>query len=196
VYQREMSCDTLGAFNGFCATMLLVHLLESRAVFKDSSSFQMFRAVLVCIAESGWDSKGLVMAWDKSVTSGPDLAAYTAAFDVVFVGPSGQLNLLAQMTKGQYQLLKREAAIGVEMLGDSVQDGFDGEPCPRAMSSLAPSLAYLSDLLPPSLTSLPDLHDLLLPPSLSRRPSVADLSAHRALPCLALTRRLAPLVPA
>ena len=97
VYQREMSGDTLGAFNGFCATMLLVHLLESRAVFKDSSSFQMFRAVLVCIAESRWDSKGLVMAWDKSVTSGPDLAAYAAAFDVVFVGPSGQLNLLAQM---------------------------------------------------------------------------------------------------
>ena len=55
----------------------------------------------------------------------PKLEDFHAAFDVVFVDPSGFLNLMAHTTVGLYFELKHEAERALALLDDRVNDGFD-----------------------------------------------------------------------
>eukprot|EP00040_Diaphanoeca_grandis_P016705 m.86493 g.86493 ORF g.86493 m.86493 type:complete len:1260 (-) comp25975_c0_seq1:66-3845(-) len=122
--QRGMRGDAFGVFNGFCASMLLCHLMDTRVVFHESSSFQMFRAAMQCLALNEWDVKGCQVGVAKA-TSIEGLAAFHTAFDVVFIEPSGNLNLLANMTSSQYVHLKHEANNALQMLEDPAVDGFE-----------------------------------------------------------------------
>lgn len=126
--QRGMTGDTFGTLNGFTVTMLLVHLLQRRKIFSDGSSFQMFRAVVSFIADSKWDEHGFVMRGEGVATADDAretrLAKFHAGFDVVAVDPSGNVNLLASMTRAQYYHLRSEATTAVELLTSATIDDF------------------------------------------------------------------------
>ena len=128
--RRDMSGAVFGVLNGFTATMLLVHLIQSRQIPRDASSYLMFRAVVSNIATSNWSAAGLAM---KHVQYGPQLPTGAALpsletfhknFDVVFVDSSGLVNLLANMNLNEYENLKHEARLAVAALDDPQLDGF------------------------------------------------------------------------
>eukprot|EP00041_Stephanoeca_diplocostata_P025918 m.690451 g.690451 ORF g.690451 m.690451 type:complete len:1159 (+) comp22850_c1_seq1:187-3663(+) len=125
--QRGMTGETFGTLNGFSITMLLVHLLQRRKIFSDGSSFQMFRAVVSFIAESAWDTHGIMMRGESSGDlddTQARLAKFHAGFDVVVVDPSGHVNLLANMTRAQYYHVRSEAKTAVLLLTSATIDDF------------------------------------------------------------------------
>ena len=129
--QRGMDGTKFGAFNGFVATMLVAHLLDTRQIYRESSAFQIFRVFISFIATSKWDKEGIAMKHHHfsedfpTQENAPSLGAFNNAFDVVLVDPSGFLNLLANMTLGAYQDLTHEATAALLLLDDRVRDGFD-----------------------------------------------------------------------
>lgn len=66
--QRGMGGDMFGTMNGYTATMLLCHLIHSKVVFRESSSYQMFRAVMTHIATNDWEVNGLRMQYRQLVS--------------------------------------------------------------------------------------------------------------------------------
>lgn len=111
--------------------MLILHLFQVRKITRRSSSFQIFRAVISFIATSDWMKEGVAMKYEQFSDDWPaedvvpKLADFHAAFDVVFVDPSGFLNLMAHTTVGMYLELKHEAERALVLLDDRVNDGFD-----------------------------------------------------------------------
>jgi hypothetical protein len=73
--QRGMTGDGFGVFNGFAASMLMLHLLQIRNISPESSSFQIFRSVMAFVAESDWRATGVRMKFKRFSDDFP-----TAAF--------------------------------------------------------------------------------------------------------------------
>lgn len=59
-----------------------------------------------------------------SADNTPTMDAFHSAFDVVFVDPSGFFNILGSMTRTSYQALKHEARLALNLLDDSLAEGF------------------------------------------------------------------------
>ena len=57
---------------------------------------------LYLTAQSDWTQKGLTLAGSKPGYDGPSLAEFHQHFEVVFVDPSGHLNLCADMNKAVF----------------------------------------------------------------------------------------------
>uniref|UniRef100_A0A8C1XMK4 Nucleolar protein 6 n=1 Tax=Cyprinus carpio TaxID=7962 RepID=A0A8C1XMK4_CYPCA len=65
---------------------------------------------------------GITLA--KNPDSKPSLPEFHAAFSVVFVDPSGHLNLLADMTVFTYKRIQHEASLSLTFWDDPTVDGF------------------------------------------------------------------------
>jgi hypothetical protein len=125
--QRGMRGDAAGTLGGFGASMVLAHVIESRRAFGDSSSFQLFRAAVVFLASGEMADTGVAMrftAGDGDEAPPVPLEVFRGAFDVVLVDPTGTVNILASMTKGQHAHLQRAATVAVSLLDDEGTDGF------------------------------------------------------------------------
>lgn len=126
--QRGMNTGAAGTLGGFGVSMVLVLLLQSRKVFADSSSFQMFRAVIVFLASGDLVEGGVAMSSEDGVPSETlaSLEVFRGAFDAVLVDPTGTVNVVAAMSKGQHAHLMREATAAAALLDDHGVDGFTG----------------------------------------------------------------------
>eukprot|EP00049_Salpingoeca_infusionum_P019171 m.360554 g.360554 ORF g.360554 m.360554 type:complete len:1322 (-) comp19090_c0_seq1:232-4197(-) len=137
--QRNMTSEYIGELNGFSITMLLIHLILSKELPREASSYQMFHKVLGFIAQSEWDKTPLALCGDiDTAAQKPDISLFTAAFDVAMVDQSGFVNLLYAMTIGQYHNLKHQATLTCRLLEDDRVDGFDA----TFMNKLNPHTAF------------------------------------------------------
>ncbi|XP_019714398.1 nucleolar protein 6-like, partial [Hippocampus comes] len=66
---------------------------------------------------------GISLAKDPDSTA-PSLADFHDAFQVVFIDPSGHLNMCADMTACTYQQLQHEASVSMQFWDDPMVDGF------------------------------------------------------------------------
>eukprot|EP00057_Strongylocentrotus_purpuratus_P024939 XP_011679413.1 PREDICTED: nucleolar protein 6 [Strongylocentrotus purpuratus] len=76
------------------------------------------------IVTTDWASKGVTMCKSSNSQTLPGLEEFHQHFPVVFVDPSGYLNLCADMTGTTYEHLKHEAKLGLDFLDDKRIDGF------------------------------------------------------------------------
>ncbi|XP_033020116.1 nucleolar protein 6 [Lacerta agilis] len=113
----------LGCFNGFMASMLVAYLLEKHKINKVMSGYQVLRNSLQFLAATDLSTSGISLSKD-GVSSLPTLADFHAAFQVVFVDPSGLVNLCADMTASTYKQIQFEAKHSMEILDDKTMDGF------------------------------------------------------------------------
>uniref|UniRef100_A0A8C1CTG5 Nucleolar protein 6 n=2 Tax=Cyprinus carpio TaxID=7962 RepID=A0A8C1CTG5_CYPCA len=96
--QRELD-QGAGCFCGFLASMLMAYLLSTHKVGKTMNPYQLiYLLFLAC--------------------------SFHAAFSVVFVDPSGHLNLLADMTVFTYKRIQHEASLSLTFWDDPTVDGF------------------------------------------------------------------------
>lgn len=125
--QRGMNNGAPGTLGGFGVSMVLVYLFQARKIFADSSSFQLFRAVILFLASGDLTNRGVVMVEDGVETSAvATLDEFRSAFDAVLIDPTGTINVVANMSKGQHAHLQCEAKAAAVLLDDESVDGFAG----------------------------------------------------------------------
>ncbi|NXO29479.1 NOL6 protein, partial [Cisticola juncidis] len=120
--QRQLS-KGLGCFSGFLVSMLVAYLLMKRKIVKMMSGYQVLRSTLQFLATTDLSVTGISLAKDAD-PSLPVLDDFHKAFEVVFVDPSGLVNLCADMTASKYHQVQFEAKRSMEILDDRMVDGF------------------------------------------------------------------------
>uniref|UniRef100_A0A8U7P564 Nucleolar protein 6 n=1 Tax=Corvus moneduloides TaxID=1196302 RepID=A0A8U7P564_CORMO len=120
--QRQL-CKGLGCFSGFLVSMLVAYLLMKRKIVKMMSGYQVLRSTLQFLATTDLSVTGISLAKDAD-PSLPVLDDFHQAFEVVFVDPSGLVNLCADMTASKYHQVQFEAKHSMEILDDRMVDGF------------------------------------------------------------------------
>uniref|UniRef100_A0A8C3K0Z5 Nucleolar protein 6 n=1 Tax=Calidris pygmaea TaxID=425635 RepID=A0A8C3K0Z5_9CHAR len=120
--QRQLS-KGLGCFSGFLVSMLVAYLLMKRKIVRMMSGYQVLRSTLQFLATTDLSVTGISLAKDVD-SSLPVLDDFHQAFEVVFVDPSGLVNLCADMTASKYQQVQFEAKRSMEILDDWMVDGF------------------------------------------------------------------------
>ncbi|XP_039947003.1 nucleolar protein 6 [Hirundo rustica] len=120
--QRQLS-KGLGCFSGFLVSMLVAYLLMKRKIVKMMSGYQVLRSTLQFLATTDLSVTGISLAKDAD-PSLPVLDDFHRAFEVVFVDPSGLVNLCADMTASKYHHVQFEAKCSMEILDDRMVDGF------------------------------------------------------------------------
>lgn len=125
LHQRELDQGP-GCCGGFLVSMFISHLLTAKKVNKHMSSYQILRIFLKFLGSSDWTTDGIVMSnEDREDSNLPSKVEFHSAYDVVFVDPSGYLNVCAGMTTAQYRRLQHEARLAVEFLDNRLLDGFE-----------------------------------------------------------------------
>uniref|UniRef100_A0A8C8S5Z8 Nucleolar protein 6 n=1 Tax=Pelusios castaneus TaxID=367368 RepID=A0A8C8S5Z8_9SAUR len=122
LHQRELD-KGLGCLSGFLASMLVAYLLAKHKISQGMSGYQVLRSVLQFLATTDLSATGISLSKDAE-SSLPTLADFHQAFDVVFVDPSGLVNLCADMTASKYKEVQFEAKRSMEVLDDRTVDGF------------------------------------------------------------------------
>ncbi|XP_047448023.1 nucleolar protein 6 [Mugil cephalus] len=120
--QRELDRGT-GCFNGFLASMLLAYLLMTHRISNTMTAYQLLRNSLNFLASTDLTVNGISLARDPDSTA-PCVAEFHNAFQVVFVDPSGHLNMCADMTACTYKQLQHEASVSMQFWDNPTVDAF------------------------------------------------------------------------
>lgn len=120
--QRELDQGT-GGFSGFLGSMLLAYLLSAHRVSNTMTAYQLLRNSLHFLASTDLTENGITLAKDPDSTA-PSLSDFHSAFQVVFVDPSGHLNICADMTAFTYKQVQHEASLSLQFWDDPTVDGF------------------------------------------------------------------------
>ncbi|KAM3610678.1 uncharacterized protein V6R79_007135 [Siganus canaliculatus] len=145
LHQRELDEGT-GCFNGFLASMLLAYLLNAHKVSNSMTAYQLLRNSLNFLASTDLTENGITLAKDPDSTA-PSLSEFHSAFQVVFVDPSGHLNLCADMTACTYKQLQHEAATSIQFWDNPTVDGFQSLlMTPKPMIRTSDHVFQLCDL--------------------------------------------------
>ncbi|TNM89755.1 hypothetical protein fugu_003989 [Takifugu bimaculatus] len=120
--QRELEQGT-GCFSGFLASMLMAYLLTTHRTSNTMSAYQLLRNSLNFLASTDLTVNGISLAKNPDATA-PSVAEFHNSFQVVFVDPSGHLNMCADMTACTYKQVQHEASISMQFWDDPTVDGF------------------------------------------------------------------------
>ncbi|KAM4876616.1 nucleolar protein 6 [Thomomys bottae] len=124
VWLRQRELDKgLGGFNGFIISMLVAFLVSTRKIHTTMSGYQVLRSVLQFLASTDLTVNGISLCF-SSDPSLPALADFNQAFPVVFLDPSGRLNLCADVTASTYHQVQHEARLSMALLDSKADDGF------------------------------------------------------------------------
>ncbi|CAL1615889.1 unnamed protein product [Knipowitschia caucasica] len=120
--QRELDKGP-GCFNGFLASMLLAYLLTTHRISNSMTAYQLLRNSLNFLASTDLSVNGISLSKNTDSTA-PSLEEFHKAFQVVFVDPSGHLNLCADMTACTFKHIQHEASVSMEFWDNATVDGF------------------------------------------------------------------------
>uniref|UniRef100_A0A3B3HT41 Nucleolar protein 6 n=1 Tax=Oryzias latipes TaxID=8090 RepID=A0A3B3HT41_ORYLA len=122
LHQRQLDQGT-GCFSGFLASMLVAFLLSTHRISNNMTAYQLLRNSLNFLASTDLTVNGISLAKDPD-SSAPSLAEFHSAFQVVFVDPSGHLNMCSDMTACAYKQLQHEASLSMQFWDEPTVDGF------------------------------------------------------------------------
>ncbi|TRY85695.1 hypothetical protein DNTS_013423 [Danionella cerebrum] len=148
VWLRHRELDKgAGCFCGFHASMLMAYLLSTHKVSKAMNGYQLFRNALHFLASTDLTVNGITLARNPD-SKAPSLPEFHSAFSVVFVDPSGHLNLLADMTAFTYKRIQHEASLSLKFWDDPTVDGFQALlMTPKAMIRTYDNVFQLGELV-------------------------------------------------
>ncbi|XP_063886940.1 nucleolar protein 6-like [Scylla paramamosain] len=120
--QRDLD-KGIGSFSGHMVTLFVIHLLQSHKINSQMSPYQVFRNAVLNIGSVDWTVKGINMCPTQDKT--PSLDTFHQLYEVVFVDPSGLLNLAAMMITADFQRIQYESQLAIAFLNSSAADSFE-----------------------------------------------------------------------
>lgn len=105
----------------FIMSMFVAYLQTNQIIHQNMSSYQIFKVIIKAIATSDWAGAGLSYFEDNS----ENIGEFKKMFPVVFLSPSGKLNLCYNITIDLYNRLKHEAEISQITLSKNCPDNFE-----------------------------------------------------------------------
>ncbi|XP_063610087.1 nucleolar protein 6-like [Penaeus indicus] len=121
--QRKLDKGT-GCMSGHMVSLLVVYLLRKRKINIQMSAYQVYRNIVLAISNSDWTKEGFSMGPTTSQDPVP-LESYHKIYEVVFVDPSGMLNLAAAMSTTDFLRIKHEAGLAMKILDSSAAESFE-----------------------------------------------------------------------
>jgi len=116
LFQRELH----GHFS-FILSMLTAYLQSRQKIHENMSSYQIFKILIKTLLETDWATEGFSYFDDHK----DKLPQFMSHFPVVFLSPSGRLNICYNITIDLYKRLKHEAKLANEMLNSNSPDVFE-----------------------------------------------------------------------
>lgn len=116
LFQRELHTHF-----SFIMSMFVAYLQTQQLIHQNMSPYQIFKVIISSIANSDWSGAGLSYYEDSK----DKIASFQDHFPVVFLSPSGNLNLCYNITSDLYARLKHEAEISQVVLNSNQPDTFD-----------------------------------------------------------------------
>lgn len=147
VWLRQRHLDKgPGCFNGFLSSMLLAYLLTTHRISNSMTAYQLLRNSLNFLASTDLSVNGISLAKNPDSTV-PSLEEFHRSYQVVFVDPSGHLNLCADMTTWTYKQLQHEASVSMEFWDNATVEGFQSLlMTPKPMIRTSDHVFQLCDL--------------------------------------------------
>lgn len=105
----------------FIISMLVAYLQSKQMIHQNMSSYQIFKMIIKFLVESNWASEGLSYYDDSS----DKISNFRPHFPVIFLSPSGVLNLCYKITSDLYDRIKHEAKIAHDLLSQNKLETFD-----------------------------------------------------------------------
>lgn len=106
----------------FITTMFVAYLQSKQIIHQNMSSFQVFKQIIKSLAtREDWSKEGLSY-FDDSQNK---VEEFKKHFPVVFLSPSGRLNLCYNITSDLYKRLKHEANLADRILNEPTHQTFD-----------------------------------------------------------------------
>ncbi|XP_028408170.1 nucleolar protein 6-like isoform X2 [Dendronephthya gigantea] len=127
IWLRQRHLDEgLQGFSGFHCAMVVAYLLQKHQISPHMSSYQIIRIFWQFLATSDLTTKGVSMVEGSTSDDErmPSITDFHGSFEVVFVDPSGVLNLLANSSKTTFQQLQVESRRALDILQDEFVDSF------------------------------------------------------------------------
>ncbi|KAG7161793.1 nucleolar protein 6-like [Homarus americanus] len=113
-----------GCFSGHMVTLFVIHLLQTRKINPQMSAYQVFRNVVFALSSVDWTVKGPSMC-SSPPDDGPSLEVIHCLYDVVFMDPSGVVNMASTLISADYLRVKHEAELALSFLDSSASDSFE-----------------------------------------------------------------------
>ncbi|KAF9428924.1 hypothetical protein BGZ94_000488 [Podila epigama] len=128
--QRGLIRKTNDGFNGFLLEMLMAYLLQGgganggKKLANGFSSYQLAKGTIDYLAHHDFAAHPIFMGQHSS--SGEfSKEAFVSHFDVVFVDPSGKINLAGHVTKASLDEIQHEARLSMKFFTESSDDKFE-----------------------------------------------------------------------
>lgn len=116
LYQRELHNHF-----SFIMSMFVAYLQTQQVVHQNMSPYQIFKLIISSVASSDWSNEGLCYYEDST----EKISLFKEFFPIIFLSPSGNLNLCYNITSDLYARLKHEAQISQVVLNSNQPDTFD-----------------------------------------------------------------------
>lgn len=116
LYQRELHLHF-----SFILSMFVAYLQTKQVVHQNMSSYQIFKVIIRSLIETDWTGSGLSYFDDFK----DRIPTFKKVFQVVFLSPSGNLNLCYNITGDLYDRLRHEAQIAQEIFASNSSDTFE-----------------------------------------------------------------------
>lgn len=125
LYQRGFcSAPSKGGFGHFEWSMMMAILIRAKVLLNGYNSFQLFKGTLLFLATKDLVNGQLDFDMDKAKYKETD--DEKSAYGVpIALDTDHRLNILFNMSSWSYELLKHEASVTCDLLGDVVRDRFD-----------------------------------------------------------------------
>ncbi|CAH1797578.1 unnamed protein product [Owenia fusiformis] len=122
--QRELNKGQ-GSFSGFILSMYVAHLVSLHKVSPLMSSYQIVRTTLLNLSTFDWLKDGIMMHGTSEDPLKPTREEFKAVSGVVFVDPSGYLNICADMTPDTLKRVQHEAKLSLQHMEETTIDAFE-----------------------------------------------------------------------
>ncbi|XP_071514441.1 nucleolar protein 6 isoform X1 [Panulirus ornatus] len=114
----------IGCFSGHMVTLFVIHLLQKNKIRPQMSAYQVFRNVIVALCSADWTIDGPSLC-SSLQADGLSPETFHKLYEVVFIDPSGFMNIAATLISADYLRVKHEAQLALSFLDSTAADSFE-----------------------------------------------------------------------
>uniref|UniRef100_A0A5S6R3C5 Nucleolar protein 6 n=1 Tax=Trichuris muris TaxID=70415 RepID=A0A5S6R3C5_TRIMR len=111
-----------GSLSCVFASMLIFHLLKGKQLHEGGSLWSNFKAVLAAIAQLSLKTNPISLGPKEGNSSNISVASFQESFDLVFIDPTGLVNICADCTDTIWERVQHEASLSLQAISEGQPD--------------------------------------------------------------------------